>query len=153
MAFKTGWLENHWWNKTGSCPASLKSARGCRAERGINWQGLWLCNVGLSLNPGEIWPVFSVQFQWRWGIWQLRRTRKMFTLQQTKDVLRVQHVSVGWGEHSLPSYLQKCTCSAGKETPPHLTERLWAHCLTGDSHWQILLLFSRAESSVRYDCE
>lgn len=62
------------------------------------------------------WNMACVQweFQWRWGIQQLRRTRKIFTLQQTKDVLTVQHVSVEWGGHSLLSYLQKCTCSAGK---------------------------------------
>lgn len=114
MAFKTGWLEKPWWNETGRCPASLKSARGCHAERGINWQGVWLRDVGLSPNFGDIWPVFSGQFQWRWGIWQPRRTRKIFTLQQTKDVLTAQHISVGWGEHSLLSYLQKHTCSASR---------------------------------------
>lgn len=112
---------------------------------------VWLWGVGLNPNPGEIWPGFSGQFQWKWGTQQLRRTRKIFTLQQTKDVQTVQYVSVGWGEHSFLSYLQKCTCSASKHTLPNLTEGLWAHCLTRDSHWQILLLFSRWESSVRYD--
>lgn len=118
MAFKTEWLEKYWWNETGSCPASLKSALGRHAERGINWQGVWLWNVGLGPNPGETGPVFSGQFQWRRRIQQLRRTRKMFSLQQPKDVLTVQDVSVGWGGHSLPSYLL-LFCRQADTTTPH----------------------------------